>query len=165
MIGIDKHIEILRQIFEDNLWVATGAVFYGRCFRNERNEGLIPEVSEGTDYREVLLNDNNSSTSFFDVEPSRTATIENTSTITANVSVYFGVNLEDLYSGLSRNEQTESAYKDVIALVQASPFKFTGFETGFSSYSTWAYDKADIDNMQPYHLFRIDTTINYNLNC
>jgi muramoyltetrapeptide carboxypeptidase LdcA involved in peptidoglycan recycling len=166
MIGIDNQIEKLRSLFENNLWTASSSVFHGRCFRNERNDGLIPEVTiGGNDYKEVLLQDFQDGTIFFDVEPERTARVIGSSDITANVSIYFAINLDNLYSGLGRLEQTETAYKDAITIINKSAFVFQSFETGFSSYSVWTYDDAAKDNMQRYHLFRVDTTINYNLIC
>lgn len=164
-MGIDDQIEKLRLLFESNLWSGKKAVFYGRCFRNERNDGLIPEISIGGSYKEVLLQDFNGATVFFDVEPLRSARVIDSSDITANVSIYFAVDLDKLYPGLDRLKQTENAYKDSIDIINHSAFTFNAFETGFSSYSVWTYDKASIDNMQPYHLFRVDTTINYNLIC
>jgi hypothetical protein len=164
MIGIDKPIENLRLLFESNLWEGKENSFNGRCFRNIRDDKLIPEIKVGkNDYREVLLQDVNHSTVFFDVPNDRT--VIGSSDITTDVSIYFSINLEKLYPTLDRNEATETAYKDVIRYVNASSFDFTGISTGFDSFDTWGYDNVDFDNMYPYHLFRVDTKLIYNLNC
>jgi hypothetical protein len=163
MIGIDVPIEDLRLLFEDKLWIGKNNVFHGRCFRNKRAENLIPEVSIGGDYKEVLLQDNNDSTVFFDASPTRD--VIGATDIDADVSIYFSINLQKLYPGLSRNDATETAYKDVIKYINASAFDFQSLNTGFESFDTWGYEDAEFDNMYPYHLFRIDTTVIYNLNC
>jgi hypothetical protein len=167
MIGIDVPIERLRLLFVSNLWNGKTNSFYGRCFRNERDDKLIPEIKiSGNDYKEVLLQDFNDSTVFFDVEPARD--VIGASDINAKVSIYFAVSLAKLYPLLDRLDATETAYKDVIKLINASSFALSdgnSLTTGFESYSTWDYDKASEDNMHPYHLFKISTTVIYNLNC
>lgn len=163
MIGIDKPIERLRLLFESNLWVANKSIFYGRCFRNERNGGLIPEINTNNEYREVLLQDFNDSTVFFDVDPVRE--VIGLTDINASVDIYFAVDLTNLYPLLTRNEATETAYKDVVKYINGSDFDFQGLKTGFDSYDTWDYDEASRDNMQSYHLFKINTKLIYNLNC
>lgn len=164
MIGVDKPIERLRLLFESSLWNGKSNKFYGRCFRNER-DGLIPEIKLeiGDEYKEVLLQDFQDSTVFFDVEPNRDAVSK--SIVNANVNIYFAVNLTKLYPLLNRIDATETAYKDVINLVNVSGFDFKAIVSGFEAYETWSYDEASKDNMHPYHLFRINTSINYNLNC
>lgn len=163
MIGIDEPIERLRLMFESSLWISNNNSFYGRCFRNLRDGKLFPEISENKNYLEVLLNDKKDSTVFFDVQPERS--VIGDSDINSNVDIYFSINLKKIYPLLTRNEATETAYKDVVKLISASSFDFQGLETGFSSFDTWGYDDASIDNMYPYHLFKINTTVIHNLNC
>jgi hypothetical protein len=165
MIGIDKPIEALRKLFEDNLWISNDAVFYGRCFRNERNNKLIPEAFINDEYEEVLLQDFNDATVFFDVENDREALRPGSSQIIAKVNIYFAVNLKNLYPSIATERATEYAHRDAIKYIDASSFNHTGIRSGFESYDTWDYDKAAIDNMQPYYLFRINTEVVYTLNC
>jgi len=164
MIGVDAPIERLRLLFVGNLWSGKNNSFNGRCFRNEQDGKLIPEIKiTGNDYEEVLLQDFNDSTVFFDVEPTRESNGKDN--LKANINIYFAVDLSKLYPSLDRNEATETAYRDVIDQINIGGFNFTSLSTGFESYDTWNYDESAEDNMSSYHLFRINTTIDYNLNC
>ena len=164
MIGIDIPIERLRADFENYLWVGAVNSFNGRCFRNQRDGKLIPEIKGDRDeYREVLLQDGNDSTVFFDVDPDRE--MKSKSQSEANVSIYFAVNLEELYPSLSRNEASETAYVDAVDLINGSGFDVTGIISGKEAFNTWGYEDSIFDDMHPYHLFRIDSSIVYNLRC
>jgi len=164
MIGVDIPIERLRLSFESNLWNGKNNKFFGRCFRNERNDDLIPEVIvSGNEYQEVLLQDFNDSTVFFDVEPEREST--SNTRVDAKIGIYFAVDLSALYPSLSRNDATETAYNDVINLINLAGFDVKSIISGFESYATWGYDEASRDSMSSYHLFKINTLVNYNLNC
>lgn len=164
MKGIDVPIEILRIMFESKLWIGKKNNFYGRCFRNVTRGKLKPEIAiTFNDYREVLLQDFSNSTVFFDVDPNRT--ILGNSDVESEVNIYFAVDLKALYPTLSRNEATETAYSDVSKIINASPFSINGIITGFESYELWDYYRDFIDDLSNYHLFRINTTIIYNLNC
>lgn len=158
MKGIDVPIESLKSTFENHLWVGFFNSFNGRCMRTYR-EKMIPEVlkSGTTNYSEVLLDDTKTSISFFDVLPDRTEQ-------KATVHIYFAVNLSKLYPSVSERA-TEYALSDAILLIRKHGlFTIEGIMDGYESWSNWDKVKKE-DNMQPFYLFRIETTVEYKLTC
>jgi len=158
MKGIDIQIESLRKTFEDHLWLDFFNSFNGRCMRNYRDK-MIPEVLNpgSLNYNEVLLDDTKTSISFFDVLPERTEQ-------KATVHIYFAVNLSKLYPSVSERA-TEYALSDAILLIRTHGlFTIEGITDGYESWSNWDKVKRE-DNMHPFYLFRIETTVEYKLTC
>jgi hypothetical protein len=165
MTGVDVPILQLTTLFTSNLWTTKTNEFNGRCFRNQRDGNTIPEVlntalTTKIEYKEVLQNDKFAAVCFFDVLNTR---VIGKSKGTVQVNIHFAVNLETLYSSVDER-QTEYAYQDVLDLIKTSSFEATGLVTGIESYSPFLFNVND--DMQPYHLFRIETELNYNIkNC
>ncbi|HPT12591.1 MAG TPA: hypothetical protein PLP69_08175 [Bacteroidales bacterium] len=158
MKGIDVQIESLRSTFESLLWTAFNNSFNGRCMHNYR-EGVIPEVlnDDSHEYKEVLLDDKFDSIVFFDVLPKRGIG-------SADVNIYFAVNLSTIYPSVDERA-TEHALSDVAMVIKRhANFEMTSITDGFESWKDWSMVKQE-DNMQPFYLFRIETTVTYNLIC
>jgi len=107
MKGIDIVIEKQRLIFSGYLWTTFTCSWNGRCMRNYHQNLQIPEILvSGNNYSDVLLDDRKDALCFFDVLSERT---ENT----ANVDLYFAVNLLKLYPTITERA-TEYALSDVV---------------------------------------------------
>jgi hypothetical protein len=158
MRGIDVPIESLRSTFEDLLWIANRADFYGRCMRNYR-DNVTPEVliEDSKEYTEVLLDDTKDVISFFDVQPKRDER-------TASINIFFAVNLQSLYPTVPERA-TEYALQDVLMTIKRhAQFTVTGITEGYEAWKEWDKVKKE-DNMHPFYLFRIETTVEYSLTC
>lgn len=159
MTGIDTTIERIRTIFEDNLWTTSTYEAYGRVHRNERKNAVIPEVYNTTtkDYQDVLLNDFKDGISFFDVDPIRNYEV-------ATVNILFAVNLKTLYP-LITERADEEALQTVGLLIRQSGLNVESIVTGLQAYQDYELTDEKSDNMQPYFLFKFETTIYYKLTC
>lgn len=162
MIGLDIHIEKVRSKIDSFFAYANDFNAKGRAYVVNRENGDIPAVlkSETTQYEDVLLDSNISGTCFF---VSSNPHNVNSSLITSNVSVYFSVNLEKLYSSITTERANEYFKKDIIDLLKYGMFTLTSITEGLEAYSSFDLVKAS-DNMQPFYLVRFDTEIEYNIN-
>ena len=163
MKGIDVPIEVLRQMFEDNLWTSFEFTAYGRIFPNATDKGIVPEVlvNGSREYLEKLYDDTKDAHCFFYVHPERNI---DKSAQTAKVDILFTVNLEKLYSSVAERA-TEYAHLDVIAEIKQSEFDITGITTGIDSFRDFAFLNQNLNDMQPFYLFKISTEIIYNTTC
>jgi hypothetical protein len=153
---IDEVIEAQRGVFDSYLYSSDiHTSYYGRAFRNYRDNQLIPEVYDHG-YHDVLLDTSRHALCFFDILPDRD--IEE-----VTIDIYFALNLEQLYGTLERD--TETALADVVKYIrQAGYFKIIGISEGYESWSQWGLVKKE-DNMHPFYLCRIRTNCKYTLNC
>ena len=160
--GIDIPIDSLVTDFNANLWTSVSRSFYGRVFRNQRNNGISPEIwTSPNDYIEVLKNDSKDAQCFFDVQPNISIT---TDLHIAEVWACFMVNLRSIYPNLTRTEATEQVQKDVKDLILMSQFDITGLITGIDGFNGYDWgelpqNKAD---MSPHYLFRYTLQVIYN---
>ena len=166
MIGIDVNISRLVTDYTNNLWTGADVDFFGRVYRNNRNDGIIPEVyDQDNRYIEVLQNDNKAGTVFFDwINPTQ---ITGTKSL-ATVWIHFAVNLSELYPTETANHERadEYAHADAIKWTNKSGFRVTGLVTGFDAFSQFELTEQNKDDMQPYHLFRLETEVLFNYqNC
>lgn len=144
--------------FTANLWTDKTNDFNGRIFRNDRGEGIIPEVfKSGSDYEEVLLDDRFDSICFFDVLPERPF---DQGQFNADVRICFAVNLKQLYDNGER--ATEYVHEDVWEIIRYSQFSPQGLVTGKDAFSDYQFKHTD--NMQPFYLFRYDTQVLFQIN-
>lgn len=158
MKGVDIVIEKQRLIFSGYLWTTFTCSWNGRCMRNYHSNLQIPEILvSGNNYSDVLLDDRKDALCFFDVLSERT---ENT----ANVDIYFAVNLLKLYPLVSERA-TEYALSDVVRWIRSGGlFTIKSIHDGYEAWSNWGMVKKE-DNMQPFYLFKIKTSVEYVLNC
>lgn len=162
MTGVDVPISDLIAQFIDELWLTNTNEFNGRCSRNRRDEdnSIIPEVLHPgeEEYKEVLLDDRFDAVCFFDVLNTRELVEGSAKT---SVNIHFAVNLAKLYDTIPERA-TEYAYQDVLDIINTSQFNAEGLVSGVESYSPFKFNVND--DMQPYHLFRIETKLDFDIN-
>lgn len=158
-----------------DVWqLATGQYqAYGRCYRNQLDSGYVAEVYKGrNEYQEVYLDDRYAVTSFFGTSSLIKYDVSNKT----DVHLIFFVNLSKLKNVGHRAD--EEVRKDVQMHVQQGyrGFQLTGIRTGiddvFEEYAgTRLAAQENLDglkyrDMHPYHCFRFDFSIMYNIkNC
>jgi len=163
--GIDIPIDALLAYFNTYLWVGKVNSFYGRVFRNIKNDQskICPEILlTGTNtYIDVLKDSSKDAQCFFDAQPQSPNAKD---IFTSDVWLCFMVNLSKLYPLLSRSEAQDQVQRDVIDLLMSGQFEITGFSgyEGFTGYD-WGEDqtiqaKAD---MSPHYLFKYTLQATY----
>jgi len=158
--GIDILIDRLITRFENYLYTSNDCEFNGRIFRNVKQDGIVPEVFENGEYRDVLLNDNKDLTCFFDVQPNETYDFHYVS----EVWVCFSVNLSNLHAGVSERA-TEYVHENVIKQIKKiGGWKVTGLVRGLPAFADYARVKPS-DDLHDYYLFRVNCEVKYPLNC
>lgn len=165
MKGIDVRIEDLRSYFESKLWTANDTTYYGRIYRNIKEDGILPQNFDGSiDYLDTLTTDKKDAICFFDVQPSE----DYDNQFTATVWIQFAVNLEKLYptETAAGERATEYAHHDVIQAIKKkwSVDSITGLVRGIAAFDDYVLVKPS-DDYQPFYIFRIETEIKYPLNC
>ena len=156
--GIDAPIQTLQAQFLAKLFVGKLYQSYGRAFLNERN-GTIPEVYSGSnEYQEVLGDDTQDAISFFTVSPVEEIQLQEA---TANVSIYFFVNLSTLFTYSHR--AIEEVHILVLKEINLSPFQVTKLITGQESVKDFSIRRPELLDMQPYYCFKFECSINYKL--
>lgn len=166
-VGIDVPIQKLQQKLFDSLldkWSLDVNDYksYGRCYRNSKEEGYVPEmfVGEGKEYQDLFLDDNHVVTSFFGCEK---IPLQNES-FRADVHLIFAVNLTKVGLNVSHRAD-EEVRMDVYKILKPFPEFIVneiliGSENVFREYTAWKKLIPDRD-MQPNHFFRINFTLNY----
>lgn len=173
VVDVDKYINQLATLLHTKLlsyWELDTAEYraYGRCYRipAKDNTGFIPAVfKEGTkDYLPVAANDKVTCTSFFGVGE----TISYQGQNRVQVHMIFSVNLKRLWDVAYRADM--DARRDVQNIVH-NKYGFaitdirTGIENVYQEYnSTTLREKLKAADMQPYHIFRINFDLTYNIN-
>jgi len=133
---------------------------YDRCYRNQNKNGYIPEVFNGKDYKEVLLNDNAKVLSFFGIGNNISQTNEQ---MTATVHLIFFINLQKVFGG----RYDETARQNVVQFASKGDlgFNFESIQIGLDTIlNEYNGSKLNFKDIHPYHAFRLNFTINYNLN-
>ena len=110
---------------------------YPRCYRNQTDDGYIPEVkiNSSNEYKEVLWNDTLSAISFFGTGEETAFEIW----ATADIHLIFFVNVEALKPGAERRD--EEIKLDVMKVVETGYCNFllksitTGIDNVFKEYS------------------------------
>ena len=135
---------------------------YGRVYRNNTDNGVIPEVFiSGDDYGEVFLNDTQDVTFSF-------ITSENHSTndgqlYITEVKAVFWFNLEKL-DFEQRNDSEAQRIVSVILNDLIRGNEISEIQTGLSNiFNGFNIDDLKYTDMQPYHCFSINFDIQYYL--
>jgi hypothetical protein len=159
-VGIDVPIQRLQKLLDAELYTAAKRHIYGRAFHNVRGDGVVPEVYKGGgEYKEVLFNDRQDLTVFFDIEgdvqflPNGNASIA--------VGIVVQCNLKRLHPDKGRHAG-EIVERDVLALIErSSPFHINSVVKGYPAVEMFALtDRVKFD-MQPHYVFRIKTDVTY----
>jgi hypothetical protein len=169
-VGIDLHIQKLQLFLYPELkklWKInndTDFDCFGRAYKNQTKDGIIPEVFIASEeYKEVLVDDRLSALSFF---ISGDTIQYNAGSVNANVSLIFMANLEKIKPGNQRND--EEVHVDVQRLLMPGRygFRMTSFETGVDTvlreFSGWRKSTGmKYRDMQPFHLYRVNMILTY----
>ena len=166
MIGLDKEISQMNELFEAALFTSSNRMFFGRAFRNKRNGKIVPEVylNSSNEYRDVRHEDKYDVMCFYDVMDRADGDLSQHS---QEVGVVFISNLKRLYPAISYRA-VEEFKRDVLKIAnkKASVFDYKGFIEGYEAY-------GDIDatnlihkvNMHPWYIVRFNFDVKYLLTC
>jgi len=170
--GIDLPISKLQAHIHSALLIAWGLSAneykcYARCYRQKLNDGYIPAVFDGLEYKDVFGEDTLAAQSFFGV--SEREQYKATEGAVADVHLVFFVNLSRLSTtkDLAHRGDVE-ARVDVTKLVNRSyhGFTLTGFRTGidnvYAEYNGPIRDRMYKADIKQFHCFRLDFTLRYN---
>lgn len=175
-VGVDIPIQKLQVYLHEKLnekWGLQGTDYqaHGRCYRNQKDAGYVAEVYTGNnEYEEVYLDDRIAAKSFFGLSGDIDYRIANK----ADVHLIYFVNIARLKPTLAHRGD-EEVRKDVQILVDSGylGFDLTGIRLGidsvFQEYRGTIQAAAENLNsikfrdMHPFHCFRFDFTLNYNV--
>jgi hypothetical protein len=169
MTGIDVPISILRDSFATQLWTGvTNKIFYSLVDRNNDREGkLVDEIyTSNNEYEEVQFDDRRSVVCFFDANGNLEG-LNGNSEMTRNVGIIFAVNISKVYPLLTYRAK-EELYRDVrnvILTTQALDIVPAEITPGLNAYGDLSTEVLGQYNMHPWHTFRVDTTMKFNLDC
>ena len=164
-VGIDKAIQELQVKLHDALAASWGNIkFYGRCYRNRKDNGFVAEVYLGNkEYKEVYYDDAYSATCFFGISDS----IEIADVNRANVHLVFFVNL-DLIKASSEQRADEEVRTEVAAVLDAGLSHSIlqsidlGVERCLREYPGNTIDgRLKHVDMHPKHCFRFNLEVQY----
>lgn len=179
--GVDKPIQKLQSLLYSRLktkWALNDGQWmcYGRAYKNQGEDGYIPEVYiGGNEYKEVFYDDSYPVISFFGVDDEREIGINGK----VDVFLIFEVDIEKLKPSLVHRGDEET-HTDVLDQLNTPLFGFTltGLETGienvyrdYNLYKMHTGQKSNIEgikyrDMHPLHCFRVNMNLNYqNINC
>jgi hypothetical protein len=169
-VGIDIPIQKLQVYLHDQLneiWGLSGGQYqaYGRCYRNQKEDGYVAEGYIGkNEYKELYLDDRYIVLSFFGLSEDIKFKIANT----ANVHLIFFVNLPKLKNVSHRAD--EEVRVDVQKLVEVSfqGFSFEGVRLDINNvldeYPGSLRDTSlKFRDMHPFHCFRFDFSLLYDV--
>jgi len=169
MTGIDIPISNLRNAFASRLWGDVDKkIYYSRVFRNlNTQKELIGEVFiSDKEYKEVHFDDTYHVNCFFDVADE----ISNTETglqTTREVGIVFAVRVDKIYPDLDYRA-VEELYSDVLAVINDSEGRRVipdNIITGLNAYGDLSTANLKAYDMQPWHVFRVNTTMQVNYGC
>ena len=139
---------------------------YHRAYKNESDDGILPEVFTGVDneYKDVFNDDDFDVTSFFLVSDE---TEVSDGMFTADISVIFQVNLSNLYT-TAPHRFDEEFKSNVVSVFRSLNGRFTFNRTIDNIDGVYAgldTSKVKWDNMDKFHVVRFELSVNYAHNC
>lgn len=162
-VGIDNTIKWIQEHLWENISWNKGAFSdtdyecYHRAYRNETNSSEIWEVfTSVNDYKEVLYDDTFLATSFFVV--SNNVNVSLSGKETTDISIVFQLDLNKLYPTISHRAD-EEAHREVMNILLDNPIgaKISRLTKGIKNvYTELGYGANKFDDLQPFHVFRID---------
>lgn len=170
LVGIDVPIARLQQAFATSLWTHVSArAFYSRVFRNNDNDGnLVAELFVGeNDYQEIMFDDRYDVQCFFD-PASTVEDINPDLQSTRECGIVFVCKSPIIYPDVVTHRVTEELYRDVLAVIQdTTPLSVIpqSIVTGLPAYDDLNTEKLKAYNMQPWHVFRVNTDIKIEYGC
>ena len=164
-IGIDAVIEKVKATVYSEMELKFPSARidgYGRVYRNQREEGLVPEFRSGNEYKDVLLNDTKDV--IFSFIPSEESTTEDEFVFVNEVKLAFFLNLNKLY-GYYVDQRAQAELVSIVRNNARERYIVTGIETGVENvFNGFQIDKILWANIAPWHCFSISMEMFYNLN-
>lgn len=170
--GIDIQIQKMQTTIYGKLlpvWNVNDSTFtmYGRAYRNQSNDGYIPEVYTGNnEYKDSYFDDTLSGSAFWGVGDIER--VDKSASTTADVFLIFMVNLAKIKPGKDRND--EQARVDVEQICMSRDYGFylnavvTGIDQVFKEYGGYKKTKGiEFRDMHPWHCFRLNFKLTYNI--
>lgn len=172
-VGVDFVINDIQDLLFSNLtangvgnWTSANYESYYRAFINPKDGGTIPEVDNGTnEYKEVLMDDKFTASSFFLVDDSRDF---EDSQFGVSISVIFQADIKKLFASIPHRAD-EEMHKDIIDAIEDTQYTemITGFTLGVSNvYSDLSIPDSYIervgwDDLSNYHVIKLDLEVPY----
>tara|TARA_R110000764_G_scaffold72464_4_gene148646 strand:+ start:3401 stop:4012 length:612 start_codon:yes stop_codon:yes gene_type:complete len=168
-IVINNIIESMYEGLESAGW--TNYEAYHRCYKNPVDgEGqYIPEAYTAEsvnqhDYREVLMDDNKRSSSFFITGDS---TSYDNGLFKVPISIIFQLNSQELYDQLV-SRADEEARNDAIVSIREGAYgsSITSIDTSIPVvYSEFKTENIAFTDMSPLHVFRVNLSVDVDYSC
>lgn len=168
-----KGIDAALQPYQTKLWNKLRALWgmdddkylcYGRCYRNQKKDGYVPEMYVGSkEYKDLFFDDTLSAISFFGCEEK---TIKNGLHF-GDAHLIFLVDLSKIKFTVTHRADEEAIQGVYLLLKNYGELVITdeisGIDNVFREYSGWNKTGGiSLKNMQPLLCFRLNFTINYN---
>src|ERR1035437_4055970 len=165
--GIDVGIiEVQKELFielTNRGWTSYDS--FDRAYRNKKGADKIPEVyTDNGEYKEVLINDTKTATSFFLADEKRTYDFEKC-LYSQGISIIFQANTKKLYPNVKHQPDEEL----IDTIRQAIKKKYwenrlvqitTGFENVYNSLKL-SYNNKDFADMGDFNIARFDFKMLY----
>jgi len=174
--GIDEVINTLQERSFPKLlpfWLTTDYISYPRANKNPKEPGdIIAEISlDEKDYKEVLMDDEVSVTSFWLVADDRPL-VDATKLIKHNISIIFQCDLVKLYGDAERSD--EKFNQEVLSIFKAEQQFIVGdieISTGVDNVyedltlTSETAEKVKLHDMSNLHVVRLSFNVLYNPDC
>lgn len=164
-IGIDKPIQNLQNYLSKKLnW--SKVELFGRVYKNEIDGGVVPQhFIRGEEYKkDVYIDDKNNAHVFF-ITSDEHKKAKDGVRFTNVTKVVFMVNLRNLFPEVKNRADAEAQDHAYRLIKRNRAFEITGIQVGLntvlSGFNTRTLKKADL---QPWHIFAIETNLTYNIN-
>ena len=173
-VGIDTPIQGLQTFIYNQLmipWAYSGDTFnmFGRAYRNYVGDGYAPQLFiNGTDkdyFADNFYDDTKFGTAFWGVGEK---TVYEAGSTLADVFLIFMINLTKIKGSGSRMDEEARLDVEIICSQIRNGARMVGFRTGidsvFQEYTSKSLrDKIKYTDAHPFHCFRIDFKLLYNI--
>ena len=169
-VGVDEIIQRKQIELYDSLRTTWGLsendyLSYGRCYRNQTNEGFVPQMYVGSkEYKDLFIDDNYAVTSFFGVDRIE---IVDSVILRGSCHLIMFVDLARVYPSITWRAD-EEVHQDVYEVMRNDSAmllkeRWVGIDNVFREYNAWRDKSKGINNrdMQPLHCFRLNFDLNY----
>jgi len=176
-VGIDAVINNINNIvFKELGWTSEGDnpvnyTAYHRALKNPKNGGVIPEVyeidttSRTGEYTESLYDDRLDASSFFYIDDNLQA-IDNGRMFTTTISMVFQVDLSVVADNIKHRGDSEIHRVVVNAINKGAYGSVSNVVMGIPNvYSEFDQSQIEFTDMHPFHCFRVDVEVAYQLAC
>lgn len=164
-VGIDKVVDQLQDNLETLGW--SNYEIYSRAYKNETEDGIIAEIYTGNEeYQEIFFDDTKDATSFFISDDTQEVT-SFTQRVDGGLGIIFQVKSVALKPNITHRSDEELHYDVLNALRTNVPqWITTEVVTGISNvYAGLNTEKMQFTDIGNYHVFRVNLTGGYSVNC